>query len=131
MLMQNAQMHQIIMHNMMLKAMPPMAMPPLGGPSRCTPPITYQVHKHVYSPGTKILLLCPLKKISVTKSIIFISRIVTRPVLVCPMSNQGEALSIIIIIMVPVLQRHSCLPSATLHGYQGCRQRDISHLSTK
>uniref|UniRef100_A0A3B4ULB6 Zgc:112416 n=1 Tax=Seriola dumerili TaxID=41447 RepID=A0A3B4ULB6_SERDU len=31
MLMQNAQMHQIIMHNMMLKAMPPMAFSPLGG----------------------------------------------------------------------------------------------------
>ncbi|KAG9277606.1 uncharacterized protein C21orf58 [Astyanax mexicanus] len=28
MLMQNAQMHQIIMHNMMLKALPPMAVPP-------------------------------------------------------------------------------------------------------
>uniref|UniRef100_A0A3Q1I3R2 DUF4587 domain-containing protein n=1 Tax=Anabas testudineus TaxID=64144 RepID=A0A3Q1I3R2_ANATE len=33
MLMQNAQMHQIIMHNMMLKAMPPMALSPPGGPS--------------------------------------------------------------------------------------------------
>ncbi|KAF7661266.1 hypothetical protein LDENG_00265610 [Lucifuga dentata] len=33
MLMQNAQMHQIIMHNMMLKAIPPMAVSPLGGPS--------------------------------------------------------------------------------------------------
>uniref|UniRef100_A0A3B4XNK7 Zgc:112416 n=1 Tax=Seriola lalandi dorsalis TaxID=1841481 RepID=A0A3B4XNK7_SERLL len=31
MLMQNAQMHQIIMHNMMLKAMPPMVFSPLGG----------------------------------------------------------------------------------------------------
>uniref|UniRef100_A0A673B8N1 Zgc:112416 n=1 Tax=Sphaeramia orbicularis TaxID=375764 RepID=A0A673B8N1_9TELE len=31
MLMQNAQMHQIIMHNMMLKAMPPMALSPPGG----------------------------------------------------------------------------------------------------
>lgn len=37
MLMQNAQMHQIIMHNMMLKAMPPM-LPP-GGPS--APQTTY------------------------------------------------------------------------------------------
>ncbi|XP_071373526.1 uncharacterized protein C21orf58 homolog [Centroberyx affinis] len=33
MLMQNAQMHQIIMHNMMLKAIPPMALSPPGGPS--------------------------------------------------------------------------------------------------
>lgn len=49
MLMQNAQMHQIIMHNMMLKAMPPMFMSPLGGPSRCTPPITYQVHTNTYT----------------------------------------------------------------------------------
>ncbi|XP_006636780.3 uncharacterized protein C21orf58 homolog [Lepisosteus oculatus] len=31
MLMQNAQMHQIIMHNMMLKAIPPMAFSPTGG----------------------------------------------------------------------------------------------------
>ncbi|XP_030637686.1 uncharacterized protein C21orf58 homolog [Chanos chanos] len=31
MLMQNAQMHQIIMHNMMLKAIPPMALSPAGG----------------------------------------------------------------------------------------------------
>lgn len=44
MLMQNAQMHQIIMHNMMLKAMPPMAMSPPGGPSHCAPPTTYLVH---------------------------------------------------------------------------------------
>uniref|UniRef100_A0A3Q3KX48 Uncharacterized LOC113129457 n=1 Tax=Mastacembelus armatus TaxID=205130 RepID=A0A3Q3KX48_9TELE len=34
MLMQNAQMHQIIMHNMMLKAMPPMTMLPPGGPTQ-------------------------------------------------------------------------------------------------
>ncbi|XP_064183596.1 uncharacterized protein C21orf58 isoform X1 [Anguilla rostrata] len=33
MLMQNAQMHQIIMHNMMLKAIPPMAFSPPGGAS--------------------------------------------------------------------------------------------------
>ncbi|KAM4625285.1 uncharacterized protein C21orf58 homolog [Polymixia lowei] len=33
MLMQNAQMHQIIMHNMMLKAIPPMALSPPGGHS--------------------------------------------------------------------------------------------------
>lgn len=32
MLMQNAQMHQIIMHNMMLKALPPMASGTNGGP---------------------------------------------------------------------------------------------------
>ncbi|XP_050968643.1 uncharacterized protein C21orf58 [Labeo rohita] len=37
MLMQNAQMHQIIMHNMMLKALPPMAMYPGGNPSQVTP----------------------------------------------------------------------------------------------
>lgn len=49
MLMQNAQMHQIIMHNMMLKAMPPMVMSPLGGTSRCTPPITYQVYTNTYT----------------------------------------------------------------------------------
>ncbi|XP_056314961.1 uncharacterized protein C21orf58 [Danio aesculapii] len=36
MLMQNAQMHQIIMHNMMLKALPPMAMFPEGNPSQVT-----------------------------------------------------------------------------------------------
>lgn len=47
------------------------------------------------------------------------------------MSNQGEALSIIIITMVLTLQHHSCLLSATLHGYQGChtclqdKQEDI------
>ncbi|KAA8577942.1 hypothetical protein FQN60_018793 [Etheostoma spectabile] len=58
MLMQNAQMHQIIMHNMMLKAMPPML--PAGGPSLCVPQTTY------------------------------------------------------------LGQHHSCLPSANLHGYQGC-----------
>ncbi|XP_070698527.1 uncharacterized protein C21orf58 homolog [Pempheris klunzingeri] len=33
MLMQNAQMHQIMMHNMMLKAMPPVALSPPGPPS--------------------------------------------------------------------------------------------------
>ncbi|KTF88211.1 hypothetical protein cypCar_00010607 [Cyprinus carpio] len=37
MLMQNAQMHQIIMHNMMLKALPPMAMYPGGSNSQITP----------------------------------------------------------------------------------------------
>ncbi|XP_072538985.1 uncharacterized protein C21orf58 homolog [Salminus brasiliensis] len=36
MLMQNAQMHQIIMHNMMLKALPPMAFPQ-GGPGSLHP----------------------------------------------------------------------------------------------
>ncbi|CAB1421715.1 unnamed protein product [Pleuronectes platessa] len=35
MLMQNAQMHQIIMHNMMLKAMPPMALSPTREPDIC------------------------------------------------------------------------------------------------
>ncbi|KAM6917397.1 LOW QUALITY PROTEIN: uncharacterized protein C21orf58 homolog [Lycodopsis pacificus] len=39
MLMQNAQMHQIIMHNMMLKAMPPMSPP--GVPRYCAPQTTY------------------------------------------------------------------------------------------
>lgn len=33
MLMQNAQMHQIIMHNMMLKTMPPTSLMPPAGPS--------------------------------------------------------------------------------------------------
>lgn len=37
MLMQNAQMHQIIMHNMMLKALPLMAVSPGGIPSHITP----------------------------------------------------------------------------------------------
>lgn len=37
MLMQNAQMHQIIMHNMMLKALPPMSMYPGGSNSQITP----------------------------------------------------------------------------------------------
>lgn len=36
MLMQNAQMHQIIMHNMMLKAMPTMAQSPPAGPRHYT-----------------------------------------------------------------------------------------------
>ncbi|XP_034431291.1 uncharacterized protein C21orf58 isoform X2 [Hippoglossus hippoglossus] len=35
MLMQNAQMHQIIMHNILLKAMPPMALSPTRGPDIC------------------------------------------------------------------------------------------------
>ncbi|XP_063050018.1 uncharacterized protein C21orf58-like [Engraulis encrasicolus] len=37
MLMQNAQMHQIIMHNMMLKAIPPMALSPASGHPPATP----------------------------------------------------------------------------------------------
>ncbi|XP_076605182.1 uncharacterized protein C21orf58 homolog [Chaetodon auriga] len=41
MLMQNAQMHQIIMHNMMLKAMPPMTLSLPGGPSNWAPPAAY------------------------------------------------------------------------------------------
>uniref|UniRef100_A0A3B5B337 DUF4587 domain-containing protein n=1 Tax=Stegastes partitus TaxID=144197 RepID=A0A3B5B337_9TELE len=41
MLMQNAQMHQIIMHNMMLRAMPPMALSPPGGSHHCAPHSTY------------------------------------------------------------------------------------------
>ncbi|XP_051562967.1 uncharacterized protein C21orf58 isoform X1 [Myxocyprinus asiaticus] len=36
MLMQNAQMHQIIMHNMMLKALPPTAISPGGGAAQAT-----------------------------------------------------------------------------------------------
>uniref|UniRef100_A0A8C9Y138 DUF4587 domain-containing protein n=1 Tax=Sander lucioperca TaxID=283035 RepID=A0A8C9Y138_SANLU len=44
MLMQNAQMHQIIMHNMMLKAMPPML--PAGGPSHYVKPRGSAVHHH-------------------------------------------------------------------------------------
>nr|XP_046269212.1 uncharacterized protein C21orf58 [Scatophagus argus] len=42
MLMQNAQMHQIIMHNMMLKAMPPMSLSQPGSSSHCAHPNTYQ-----------------------------------------------------------------------------------------
>lgn len=51
MLMQNAQMHQIIMHNMMLKAMPSMALAPLGGLGHYPPHVTYlgQVHTHTSS----------------------------------------------------------------------------------
>ncbi|XP_062296838.1 uncharacterized protein C21orf58 [Scomber scombrus] len=41
MLMQNAQMHQIIMHNMIQKAMPPMALSPPGGPNHSAPRATY------------------------------------------------------------------------------------------
>ncbi|XP_047466342.1 uncharacterized protein C21orf58 [Mugil cephalus] len=41
MLMQNAQMHQIIMHNMMLKAMPLMPLSPPGGPSHCASHASY------------------------------------------------------------------------------------------
>uniref|UniRef100_A0A3Q1ECM5 Zgc:112416 n=1 Tax=Acanthochromis polyacanthus TaxID=80966 RepID=A0A3Q1ECM5_9TELE len=37
MLMQNAQMHQIIMHNMMLKAVPPIALSPPGQSHHCVP----------------------------------------------------------------------------------------------
>ncbi|XP_035806228.1 uncharacterized protein C21orf58 isoform X2 [Amphiprion ocellaris] len=41
MLMQNAQMHQIIMHNMMLKAMPSIVLSPPGGSHHCVPHSTY------------------------------------------------------------------------------------------
>ncbi|XP_041809961.1 uncharacterized protein C21orf58 [Chelmon rostratus] len=41
MLMQNAQMHQILMHNMMLKAMPPMSLSLPGGPSQWGSTTTY------------------------------------------------------------------------------------------
>uniref|UniRef100_A0A667XXF7 Zgc:112416 n=1 Tax=Myripristis murdjan TaxID=586833 RepID=A0A667XXF7_9TELE len=41
MLMQNAQMHQIIMHNMMLKAVPPMALSPPGGHMHSSMHTTY------------------------------------------------------------------------------------------
>ncbi|KPP70460.1 hypothetical protein Z043_110716 [Scleropages formosus] len=74
MLMQNAQMHQIIMHNMMLKAIPPLAFSSVGGASQATPthqstayqekyqvaPIIHRVekcrgssvhHHHHYSPA--------------------------------------------------------------------------------
>ncbi|XP_034145549.1 uncharacterized protein C21orf58 isoform X2 [Esox lucius] len=48
MLMQNAQMHQIIMHNMMLRAMPPMAQsPPNPGPVKQR---GNAVHHHHYGP---------------------------------------------------------------------------------
>lgn len=54
MLMQNAQMHQIIMHNMMLKAMPPIALSPPGGPSHCAPCAKYlgQVHTNMHTLST-------------------------------------------------------------------------------
>ncbi|KAM3870973.1 uncharacterized protein C21orf58 homolog [Diretmus argenteus] len=80
MLMQNAQMHQIIMHNIMLKAIPPMALSPPGGPSHSA----------------------------------------THTACVGQTSNQGEALSIIITMVLP-LQRPSCLLLAILHGCQWFR----------
>ncbi|KAL7826062.1 hypothetical protein SRHO_G00338000 [Serrasalmus rhombeus] len=48
MLMQNAQMHQIIMHNMMLKALPPMAFAQSGPGSPYTGQVTfpYSVYHH-------------------------------------------------------------------------------------
>ncbi|XP_028251814.1 uncharacterized protein C21orf58 homolog [Parambassis ranga] len=49
MLMQNAQMHQIIMHNMMLKAMPSMALAPLGGPGHYPQHTTYHGQVHTNS----------------------------------------------------------------------------------
>lgn len=51
MLMQNAQMHQIIMQNMMLRAMPPLGLSPPGGPSHYAPPKAYlgQVHTNTHS----------------------------------------------------------------------------------
>lgn len=49
MLMQNAQMHQIIMQNMMLKAMPPLGMSPPGGPGLYAPTYFGQVHTNTHS----------------------------------------------------------------------------------
>lgn len=131
MLMQNAQMHQIIMHNMMLKAMPPMALSPPGGPSHCAPPATslWQVYKntHTFWHIETKKSLTRLTKLSCMSRICF-SRTVTRETwfLSDQMSNQGEVLSIIIITMVLPLQLHSCPQSATIHGYQACHlsQRD-------
>uniref|UniRef100_A0A671WN18 Zgc:112416 n=1 Tax=Sparus aurata TaxID=8175 RepID=A0A671WN18_SPAAU len=56
MLMQNAQMHQIIMQNMMLRAMPPLGLSPPGGPSHYAPPKAYlgQVHTNTHSLGTAV-----------------------------------------------------------------------------
>uniref|UniRef100_A0A3Q3KA73 DUF4587 domain-containing protein n=1 Tax=Monopterus albus TaxID=43700 RepID=A0A3Q3KA73_MONAL len=52
MLMQNAQMHQIIMHNMMLKAMPPMALLPPGGSSHYA---THNVYLGQVSPQLPLI----------------------------------------------------------------------------
>ncbi|XP_048054450.1 uncharacterized protein C21orf58 [Megalobrama amblycephala] len=49
MLMQNAQMHQIIMHNMMLKALPPMAVSPGGNPNHITPHTASHSGQELYS----------------------------------------------------------------------------------
>ncbi|XP_058471520.1 uncharacterized protein C21orf58 [Solea solea] len=51
MLMQNAQMHQIMMHNMMLKAIPPMALFPTRGPSLHAPHVQQDSYQ-----GNPILL---------------------------------------------------------------------------
>ncbi|XP_070834678.1 uncharacterized protein C21orf58 homolog [Chaetodon trifascialis] len=51
MLMQNAQMHQIIMHNMMLKAMPPMTLSLPEGPSHWAPPTTHLGQQHSCLPS--------------------------------------------------------------------------------
>ncbi|CDQ78704.1 unnamed protein product [Oncorhynchus mykiss] len=60
MLMQNAQMHQIIMHNMMLKAIPPTALsPPNPGQDvvvrSAVKPRGNAVHHHHYGPQAQLL----------------------------------------------------------------------------
>ncbi|RXM94571.1 hypothetical protein EOD39_17849 [Acipenser ruthenus] len=50
MLMQNAQMHQIIMHNMMLKAIPPMALSPTGTGNPPPPPAQHSQDHHFGGP---------------------------------------------------------------------------------
>ncbi|MGH0117666.1 UNVERIFIED_CONTAM: hypothetical protein FKN15_041858 [Acipenser sinensis] len=50
MLMQNAQMHQIIMHNMMLKAIPPMALSPPGTGNPPPPPAQHSQDHHFGGP---------------------------------------------------------------------------------
>uniref|UniRef100_UPI003AAD09C5 uncharacterized protein C21orf58 homolog n=1 Tax=Centroberyx gerrardi TaxID=166262 RepID=UPI003AAD09C5 len=59
MLMQNAQMHQIIMHNMMLKAIPPMALSPPGGPN-VKPRGSAVHHHHHYGPTPAAPQLPPI-----------------------------------------------------------------------
>ncbi|EMP26995.1 Putative protein C21orf58 [Chelonia mydas] len=56
MLMQNAQMHQIIMQNMMLKALPPTAFSQPGG----TGPPLLQHTQQIYRNSTQEKYLCPL-----------------------------------------------------------------------
>ncbi|XP_073339259.1 LOW QUALITY PROTEIN: uncharacterized protein C21orf58 homolog [Pagrus major] len=59
MLMQNAQMHQIIMQNMMLKAMPPLGLSPPGGPN-VKPRGTAVHHHHHYGSNPAAQQLPPI-----------------------------------------------------------------------